>query len=254
VLVAALLTWSTPLGAAQEAPEGSAPAAPGAETPAEPSVPSAAPLLPPGVPPLRAAIVVDAGTGRVLLGDNYHERLRPASTAKIMTALTAVERLAPDATIEVDDVAAAAQGQSMYLPAGTTLSLDDALAALLLVSANDVAYAVANTVSGSLAAFADDLNETAQRFGMHDSMLNDPSGLDTESSFGGGPYMSAFDLAIAARNALAVPMIARWAATREHTFTDSNGVQRPLDGHNMLLPGDAYSYEGANGLKTGFTT
>jgi D-alanyl-D-alanine carboxypeptidase len=84
-------------------------------------------------------------------------------------------------------------------------------------------------------------------------VLNDPAGLDTYASYKAGPYMSALDLAIVTRNALAVPAIAKWAALRDYAFTDPNGVQRTLLNHNKMLPGASYQYLGSTGFKTGFT-
>jgi D-alanyl-D-alanine carboxypeptidase (penicillin-binding protein 5/6) len=107
---------------------------------------------------------------------------------------------------------------------------------------------------GSLDNFAADLNETAVRYGMHDSTFGDPAGLDDSTSYKGGPYTSAYDLAIATRNALAVPEIAKYAAMYQYQFTDISGVHHYLTNHNrMLQPNGAYTYPGIIGFKTGFT-
>jgi D-alanyl-D-alanine carboxypeptidase (penicillin-binding protein 5/6) len=214
----------------------------GAATPA-----SAAPEL----PKPKADIVVDGGTGRVLVCDNIHEAVRPASTAKIVTALAAVERLAPNATVTADAAAAAVESSKIGFPVGTQWPLDQMLAALMMVSANDAAYAVADTISGSVAGFAPVLNATAKQLGMKDSTLNDPAGLDTAPSFQGGPMMSAYDLAVAARNVLAVPELAKWSGMRVYDFTDRQGVSHHFPNHNKLLPGGGYDYAGATGMKTG---
>jgi D-alanyl-D-alanine carboxypeptidase (penicillin-binding protein 5/6) len=123
------------------------------------------------------------------------------------------------------------------------------------VSANDAASAIADTVGhGSLDRFAADLNETAARYGMQDSAFGDPAGLDDASSYKGGPFTSVYDLAIATRNALAVPEIAKYAAMYQYQFTDISGVQHYLTNHNrMLQPNGAYTYPGIIGFKTGFT-
>jgi len=203
------------------------------------------------LPKPRADIVVEAGSGRPLVCDNVHEAVHPASTAKIMTALAAVEHLAPNASVTIDPTAAAVEENKLYLPAGTTLSLDQALASLMMVSANDVAYGIAQTLGG-LDKFAAMENETAHRLGLRNSVLNDPAGLDDSTSFKGGPLMSAYDLAVATRNALAVPAIAKWAATRLSGFT-AGGRSYALTNHNKMLAGGGYDYAGATGFKTGFT-
>jgi D-alanyl-D-alanine carboxypeptidase (penicillin-binding protein 5/6) len=205
------------------------------------------------IPPPRADIVVDAGTGRVLICDRVHEPLHPASTAKIVTALTALERMPPDTVVEAHPDTATVPANKIGFPAGTKWPLEQMLAALMMTSANDAAYAIAHT-AGGLEKFETMMNDTARRLGMRDSTFNDPSGLDDAQSYKGGPYSTAYDLAIAARNALAVPEIARWAARREYSFTDPSGTGHDLTNHNRMLPGGAYQYDGATGFKTGFTS
>jgi D-alanyl-D-alanine carboxypeptidase len=213
----------------------------------------AAPAPAPQLPKPKAQILVDAATGRILYGDNIHEAMHPASTAKILTALVAVERLAPDASVTVDGPAAGVETDKVGLAAGTVWPLDQMLAALMIISANDAAYAIAHTVGGDLAGFSTILNSTAKRLGLKDSTLNDPAGLDTARSLGGGPMMSAYDLAITARDALAVPAIAKWAALPTYDFTDAQGVHHHFVNHNKMLAGFGYAYPGATGFKTGFT-
>jgi D-alanyl-D-alanine carboxypeptidase len=127
------------------------------------------------------------------------------------------------------------------------------MASMMMVSANDAAYAVADTVAGSISAFAADANETARRYGMRDSTFGDPAGLTDSTSYDGGPKVSAYDLAIATRNAMSVPAIAQWAANPEYRFVDPQGIAHHFPSHNAFLPGRGYSYPGATGFKTGFT-
>ncbi len=219
-------------------------AAPVAAAPAAPA--------PTEVPKPKADIVVDAGSGRPLVCDNVHEAVHPASTAKIMTALVAVERLPPNGKVTVDTTAAGVEANKLNFPAGAKLPLDQMLASLMMVSANDAAYAIAHTASGNLDNFAVAMNDTAKRLGLKNSTLNDPAGLDDTTSFKGGPMMSAYDLAIATRNALAVPAIAKWTSTRFYDFTAPGGHYY-LKNHNRMLPGGGYDYAGITGFKTGFT-
>jgi D-alanyl-D-alanine carboxypeptidase (penicillin-binding protein 5/6) len=205
-----------------------------------------------GAPPT-SYIVVDADTGEVLAAQDEHVPVRPASTVKLMTALTAIERLALDAPVKVSELAAAQPASRISMVAGEEWPFVDALASLLMVSANDAAYAIAETVSGSLEGFAEEQAATARRYGMRDSTFADPAGLDDEQSFGGGPFMSVYDIAIAGRNALAVPQIAWFSALVEHRFVDPAGRERHLVNHNMMLPGNTNGYDGANGLKPGYT-
>jgi D-alanyl-D-alanine carboxypeptidase (penicillin-binding protein 5/6) len=207
----------------------------------------------PATPPPEAYILVDAGTGAVLAARNIHEALPPASPAKIMTALVAVERLPPDAMITVSANAAARESMKIGMPVGARWPFRQVMASMMMVSANDAAYAVAETVGGSISGFAADMNAAAKRYGMRDSTWGDPAGLTDATAYAGGPKVSAYDLAIATRNALTVPAIAQWAATRTFDFTDPAGVHHELTNHDKFLPGNGFGYPGANGFKTGWT-
>ena len=202
------------------------------------------------IPP-HAWIVADAGTGEVLESGNDHVALPPASTSKIMTALTAVERLPPDAMITVSALAASQPASKINMQPGQHWSFSDALASLLVVSANDAAYAIAEATSGSIAAFAKTEAVTGRQLGLKDSTFNDPAGLDDGNAYEGGPLMSAYDIAISTRNALRVPMLAHLAASPSVSFTGPDGIHHTLVNHNKLV--SDHLYAGATGFKTGFT-
>jgi D-alanyl-D-alanine carboxypeptidase (penicillin-binding protein 5/6) len=204
----------------------------------------------PPIPP-NGFIVADAGTGEILLAHNDHVAYPPASTTKIMTALTAVERLAPDATITVSALAAAQPASKINMKQGQRWSFAEALDSLMVVSANDAAYAIAEATSGNVAAFARAEAATGRQLGLRDSTFNDPSGLDDGNAPQGGPLMSAYDIAISASNALRVPLLARLAASPSISFTGPDGVQHTLVNHNKLV--SQHLYPGATGMKTGFT-
>lgn len=204
-------------------------------------------------PPPVAFALVDAGTGAVLTSRNLHGAVPPASTVKIMTALVAVERLPPNAVISVSPNAAAREAMRIGMTAGQRWPFDQAMASMMMVSANDAAYAIAETAGGSIPGFAAQQNAAAKRYGMRDSTFGDPAGLSDGTAYEGGPMMSAYDLAIAARNALTVPEIAQWASTRTYDFTDVAGLPHSLTNHDKFLPDNGFSYLGANGFKTGYT-
>jgi D-alanyl-D-alanine carboxypeptidase (penicillin-binding protein 5/6) len=206
---------------------------------------------PPGQPyPAKAWILVDADTGKVLEAFNEHEALPPASTQKIMTALVATEKLAHDSSFTVGTVAAAQAPMRIGMVAGQQWTLSPALHSLMMVSANDAAYALAEAASGSLEAFAADMNAAAARYGMTDSRFLDPAGFDGAEGFNGGSRVSAYDLAIAARNYLSIPELAAIVGLREYRFDGPDGAPHVLYNHNKLLA----RYPGANGLKTGYTS
>jgi D-alanyl-D-alanine carboxypeptidase len=124
------------------------------------------------------------------------------------------------------------------------------LHALLMESANDAAFAIAECASGSVEQFAQDANAEAKRLGAKDTTFADPAGLDDANSFGGGTRMSAYDLSVVARNALPVPEIANIAKTLSYELTDPAGTAREFENHN---DGFLTTYPGATGLKTGYT-
>ncbi len=218
-----------------------------------PPAAGAAPVSSPGLPPPQAYILVEAGTGAILTGRNIHEALPPASTVKIMAALVAVERLPPNAVITVSPNAASRESMRIGMTPGSRWRFKDAMASLMMVSANDAAYAVAEAAGGSIAGFAAQQAAAARRYGMRDSTFGDPAGLSDSTAYEGGAHVSAYDLAIATRNALTVPAIARWAASRLYSFTDLAGHQHELQNHNKFLVGNGFGYAGANGFKTGYT-
>lgn len=212
---------------------------------------AAAPKETTAAPIPRAWIVADAGTGEILDAHDDHTPYPPASTTKIMTALTAIQRLPPDATITVSALAASQPASRISMHQGEHWTLTDAIASLMVVSANDAAYAIAESTSGSVADFAKAETETGRQLGLRDSTFADPAGLDDGNSYEGGPRMSAYDIAVSARNALQVPLLARLAASPSFAFTGPDGVHHNLVNHNKLVTNALYP--GATGFKTGYT-
>lgn len=210
------------------------------------------PTLPDGSPDVQARswILVDAATGQVLAGANLHAPQLPASTVKTITALTALRILGPAGLVAVSDNAAARPPMRIGMVTGQVWPMVDALHCLMLVSANDVAYALAETSAGSLEGFALEMAETARRLGMVDSTFADPAGFDHPDDTVIGPNaMSAWDLAIAGRAVLADPVLAPMVITQRYDFTGPDGLPHELTNHNKLLARDPT----AIGVKTGYT-
>lgn len=197
-----------------------------------------------------AYILVDADSGQVLAGKNVHEPHLTASTVKLLTALTALERLPVDSVVPVSARAQSQPAMKISVLEGQVWPFNDLLHALLMESANDAAFAIAERASGSIEKFAVDANDLAKRLGAKDTTFSDPAGLDDEHSYNGGTRMSAYDLAVVARNALSVPQIADIAKLLSYEFTDPVGMAREFSNHN---DGFLATYPGATGLKTGFT-
>ena len=193
----------------------------------------------------KAAIVMDARTGRVLFAQNEHEQLPMASTTKIMTSLLALEQESADEMFEVDSLAIMVEGSSMGLREGDLVSLHALAVGMLLHSGNDAANAAAVRISGSIPEFAAKMNERAQAIGMKGSSFETPSGLDGEHH-----YSTAYDMALLAREAIANEAFAAICSQYKLRASFGNPPQnRWLKNHNRLLS----SYDGAFGVKTGFT-
>ena len=220
---------------------------------AQVAVPGAAP--PPGSPPPAAPAawaLVDMDTGAVLDGADLHTPRHPASTIKLLTAVIALEQLDPAAGVAISPLAEGMPARKMNMKAGQTWTFVDSLHALLIVSANDAAVALAEAVGGgSLDGWEAVAARTAEHLGMADSpAILDPAGLDDEFSHEGGSLVSARDLAIAARAAWARPEVREIVVKRTYEFAPGgDGLPHRLVNHNRFLD----LYEGANGLKTGYT-
>lgn len=205
---------------------------------------------PPSTEPPGSYVLVDADSGTVLMALNEHQPLLTASTIKPFTAMVALEHLPMTATIRVSKLAAAQPAAKIDMKEGSDWPIQHALDSLMMVSANDAAYALAENAGGDLAGFAALATATGQRLGLRDTTFQDPAGLDGPEGFGGGTTSSAYDLAIITRNALTLPAIADPAARIREEFTDPSGVGRSLNNHNR---GFLTSYPGAIGFKTGRT-
>lgn len=202
-------------------------------------------------PPPAAWVLVDADTGAVIDAHDARTPRLPASTVKLFTALVAVQRLPPDDRVPVSVRAEGMPARKINLKAGQIWDLEDLLASLLLVSANDAAVAVAERVGGgTLEGWDRVAASSALALGLQDSPdLSDPAGLDDEFSHLGGSFVSARDLAIVARAVLAEPELVSIAASEEIRFVGGDGVHHRVDRRNRLFE----LYEGTIGLKTGFT-
>lgn len=193
----------------------------------------------------KAGVVISADTGNTVYEKNASARLPMASTTKIMTALVALEKSSPDEVVTVAPEAAGIEGSSIYLFAGEKIKMDTLLYALLLESANDAAAAIAIHIAGSIEAFADMMNEKAAELGLTDTHFTNPHGLYDESH-----YTSAYDLAKLAVKALENEKFREIVSTYKKSVPmEAGGAARLFVNHNKLLR----TYEGAIGVKTGYT-
>ncbi len=195
-------------------------------------------------------MVVDGATGQVLGGKDVHTARLTASTVKVMTALTALRLIGPNAKVTVSALAAGRTAMRLGIPPGQVWPMRDLMASMLVVSANDAAYALAEGAAGSVDSFAKAMTDTGRRLGLQDSTFLDPAGLDGRDSAIGASMMSAYDLAVLGRAALADPVIGPMVGSKVIDLVGPDGAAHHLVNHNRLLG----SYSGALGVKTGFTS
>ncbi len=193
----------------------------------------------------KAAVIMEASTGLVLFAQDAQKRLPMASTTKIMTALLTLEQEDLDAPFVVDPQAIRVEGSSMGLAEGDTVTLRALAGGMLMSSGNDGAQAAAVRVAGSVQDFARMMNRRAAQIGMTNTHFVTPSGLDDEEH-----YSSAYDMALLGREALKNPDFAQMCASTRLSLSYGNPpYSRSLLNHNRLVR----EYEGAIGIKTGFT-
>lgn len=198
-----------------------------------------------GEPALSAAstVVMDAVTGQVLFARNAHQPKPIASTTKIMTALMAIECGNLYSTATVSPRAAGVEGSSIYLRAGEKLTLEELIYGALMHSGNDACVAIAEHVAGREEVFVNFMNYKARRLGARNTNFCNTNGLPHDKHLS-----SAYDLALITRHALRNPVFSRIVSTKTHTIAGPKGT-RYLSNTNKML----WSYQGADGVKTGTT-
>ncbi len=193
----------------------------------------------------RAAILIERETGKVLLSHNAREKLPMASTTKVMTALIALEYGRLDEMVTVGRNAYGVPGTSIYLNLGEQITLKDLLYGLMLASGNDAAVAIAEHIGGDVESFCRMMTERAAELGCTDTVFLTPHGLPKD-----GHYTTARDLALIAREAMSHELFREIVSTKRASIPwEGRSYQRILNNKNKLLT----SYEGATGIKTGYT-
>lgn len=193
----------------------------------------------------RAAVLIEAETGKILYTQNASEPLPPASLTKIMTLLVAMEEMAHgrvdwDTVITTSQRAWETRGSTMFLNIGQEATFREMIQGIAIVSANDACVAVAEHLYGSEAAFVQRMNQRAAELGMENTNFVNTHGLHNPDQ-----YMSALDVArLASFFVTTQPEAAAYQAEREFTFNEIRQFNR-----NPLLG----SYPGADGVKTGST-
>ena len=201
----------------------------------------------------QAAVLMDADTGVVLYEKNMNEQLYPASITKLMTALLAMETLEPEQVLTVSQTAVNAVPRTsshIGLLAGERLTVDQALYAIGMESANDAANVLAEAVGGSLEAFAEKMNEKARELGALNTHFTNANGLPDS-----GHVTTAYDMALITAAALKQEGLANYFSTVNYTLSATNlSSARSFANKDRLLPGGQYYYDGVLLAKTGWTS
>lgn len=198
--------------------------------------------------PVPSAVVMEKTSGKVLFEKNAHERLPPASVTKVMTLLLTIEEIEAGRLSEDDMVSGSAHASSMggsqiWLKEGESLSVHDMLKAVSIVSANDCAVALAEHIAGSEEAFVARMNKRAAELGMKDTHFVDCTGLTDDPNH----FTSAYDIALMSRKLISYDRIKKYSTIWMDSLRDG---KNQLVNTNKLIR----FYNGATGLKTGFTT
>ena len=191
----------------------------------------------------RSCIVLDRNSKKIIFGKNEYNRVKMASTTKIMTATVIIENCDLSQTVTVSKKAAGTGGSRLGLKTGDKITIRDLLYGLLLCSGNDAAISLAETAAGSVQEFSNMMNNKAKELGLNNSHFESPHGLDSDNH-----YTTAYELALLADYALKNSTFRNIVGTKNYTIT-INGYPKNITNTNELLG----SLDGVYGVKTGFT-
>ena len=204
-----------------------------------------------------AAIVMELETGAILYEKNIHATYYPASITKILTALVALEHSSLDEVVTFsEDAVYLNEGDTSHISrdVGEQMTMEQCLYGMLLESANECAYAIAEHVGGGdVNVFVDMMNQKAAELGCQDSYFNNTNGLPDENH-----YVSAYDMALISRAAYQNPTFAKMIGTKSYQIppTNTHADPTPLNNHHSMLHPyhtSRYVYPYCLGGKTGYT-
>ncbi len=199
----------------------------------------------------KASLLMDFSSGDIIYAMNEHEKLAPASITKIMTLLLCMEALETekiklDDKVFISDHASKMVGTKVYLDAGETQTVENLIKAISVRSANDGAVALAEHIAGSEEAFVKLMNKRSKELGMKNTNFSNASGLPAENH-----YTTAYDIAIMSRELLKHEKIKGYLSVYMEDLTvgkSKKSVQTMVNTNRLIK-----EYDGANGIKTGFT-
>jgi serine-type D-Ala-D-Ala carboxypeptidase (penicillin-binding protein 5/6) len=198
----------------------------------------------------QAAVLIDINSGKVLYEKNANQKYGPASTTKVMTALITLEKAKLDEKVIVGPKPPYEDGSKIYVIEGEELTVEQLLYATLLESANDAALVLAEYIGGSKEGFAQMMNDRAKELGCTDTNFVNPNGLWDDNH-----YTTANDLALISKEAMKNEKFRDIVSTKSYKIPPTNKQPqlRYINNHNKLLVTTRYGYQGADGVKTGYT-
>ena len=198
----------------------------------------------------KSAILMDVGSGQILYEKNAHDKLPPASVTKVMTMLLICEaldsgKITLDDSVQISDNAASMGGSQIFLEAGEVQKVDTLLKGIAVASANDGCVAMAEYIGGSVESFVDMMNAKAKELNMKDTNFVNTNGLPVDNH-----YTSAHDISIMSRELLKHDVISKYLTTwMDQVVVGKKQITVGLANTNKLIK----HYQGATGVKTGFT-
>lgn len=199
----------------------------------------------------KSAVLIDAGTGKILYEKNSNEKLPPASVTKIMTMVLAMEaiekkQISLEDKVTISERASSMGGSQLYFEPGEQKTVEQLLKGIAVASANDACVAMAEHIAGTEEVFVKKMNEKAAQLGMNNTQFMNTNGLPQE-----GHYTSANDISIMSRELLKYPKIHDWLKIWMSSMKVGKKGRATLElvNTNKLIK----TYPGANGIKTGFT-
>ena len=224
--------------------------------------PAAYALEDPSLMSAQAVVVAEAESGRIIYSLNMNDQRAPASLTKIMTVLVAIEA-AENGEISLDTVVTAKNdcreglnddSSTCGIVAGEEMSMRDLLYCAMVHSANEACNVIASEISGSVSAFVERMNARAAEIGCTNTHFANTNGLPADDH-----YSSAYDFYLITREAMKYPLFTEMSNTASYTVPATNlAAERVLSNSNALICADSmygsnYVYEGAEGIKTGYT-
>lgn len=194
-----------------------------------------------------SAIVFDQNTGEIIYEKDPHRKLAPASITKIATFAVALENLKPNDLIEISPNAASQISNKINMKPGEKLYLYDLLYGLMMISANDAAWAIAEAIPGGFDAFINKMNNLVSALSLKDTHFQNPAGLDDDNH-----YSSAYDIATITRYTLIEhPELVKYAGRKEeYSIYPSEHNESHWWKHISSM---LYRYPGLIAAKTGYT-